>query len=75
MPEYEPLADLESAGLISDLPAGHDAEGHGAQAARRVLSTLTKEEVDVLTSVRRRLEEEAGLEVDAHTDVSGVIFW
>lgn len=75
MPEFNALKSLEEAGLISDLPPSHESEDHGATAARNVLSTLSPEEVAVLTSIRERIEAEAGLEVEAHNDVSGVIFW
>jgi hypothetical protein len=77
MSEFNALQTLEERGLIPASPEGHLVEGHQANAARQVLSTLTRDEVEVLASIRERMTA-ASVEsdVEGHViDVNGYVLW
>ena len=75
MSEFDPIKSLEEAGLLAPAPASHFQEGHKGGLARDVLSTLSEQEVEVLKSVRERMNEAVEEEVGAHTEVVGGVFW
>jgi hypothetical protein len=75
MSEYDPLKELRDAGLLSAAPESHAEEGHKANVALEVLSGLTKNEVEVLKSVRARMSEAIEEEVGAHDAVIGGGLW
>lgn len=64
MSQFDPLARLEQAGLGSGI----------TDEQRNVLATLSPDEVDVLTSVKQRLDA-AGPEVAAHATEYGNIWY
>jgi hypothetical protein len=68
MSEFDPIKSLRDAGLLPDAPANHLEEGHQGGLALDVLGTLSEHEVEVLKSIRRRLDAAAldEQEVGAH---------
>jgi hypothetical protein len=76
MSEFDPIKSLRDAGLLPEAPESHGEEGHKGGIALEVLSTLNEQEVEVLKSVRERMNaamEEA--EVGAHSNVTGAGLW
>jgi hypothetical protein len=75
MSEFDPIQSLRAAGLLPDAPDSHLTEGHKGGLALQVLSTLTEPEVEVLKSIRTRMDAAAEEEVLAHETVSGGFLW
>jgi hypothetical protein len=76
MSEFDPVQSLRSAGLLPPAPDSHSQEGHKGGIALEVLSTLNEQEVEVLKSIRERMNAAAEQpEVVAHEAVVGGGLW
>jgi hypothetical protein len=77
MTDFNPIERLQAAGVLQPPPANHMAEGHKAMAAREVLGTLSPDEVDLLTSIKQRMDTKADelAEVESHAEITGGFLW
>ncbi|TDD14800.1 aroma-sacti cluster domain-containing protein [Nonomuraea diastatica] len=76
MTAFDPIQRLREAGIISSTPASHLEEGHQGGLALEVLATLTEAEVEVIKSIRRKMNAAAeNQDVMAHSEVTGAGLW
>ncbi|TDD04286.1 hypothetical protein E1292_19270 [Nonomuraea deserti] len=76
MSAFDPIQSLRDSGVLPATPDSHLREGHQGGLALEVLATLTEAEVEVIKSIRQKMNAAAeDQDVMAHSEVTGAGLW